>query len=69
MKRFAALYAALDQTTKTSEKIAALADYFKTASPDDAAWAVYFLCGRKIRKIVTTKLLLEWDEERTRIST
>ncbi len=68
MKRFAALYSALDQTTKTSEKIAALADYFKTVSPDDAAWAVYFLCGRKIRQLVPTKLLREWSAERAGIA-
>ena len=28
MKRFAALYAALDETTRSSEKIAALAAFF-----------------------------------------
>jgi DNA ligase 1 len=63
MKRFAALYAALDQTTKTSEKVAALAAYFRAASAEDAAWAVYFLCGRKIRQLVPTKLLREWSAE------
>ena len=31
MKDFAALYARLDRTTKTNEKVAALADYFRTA--------------------------------------
>lgn len=67
MKRFAALYAALDQTTKTSEKVAALAAYFREASAEDAAWAAYFLCGRKIRQLVPTKLLREWAAERAGI--
>jgi DNA ligase 1 len=67
MKRFAQLYAALDQTTKTGEKTAALARYFKHASAEDAAWAVYFLCGRKIRQLVPTKLLREWCAQRAGI--
>ena len=33
MKAFADLYAALDETTATSEKVAALAAYFRTAPP------------------------------------
>jgi DNA ligase-1 len=67
MKRFAALYSALDQTTKTSEKVVALAAYFRAASAEDAAWAVYFLCGRKVRQLVPTKLLREWSAERAGI--
>jgi DNA ligase-1 len=67
MKRFAALYAALDQTTKTSEKVTSLAAYFRAALPEDAAWAVYFLSGRKLRQLVPTKLLREWAAERSGI--
>jgi DNA ligase-1 len=67
MKRFAQLYAALDQTTKTGDKTAALAKYFQEASAEDAAWAVYFLSGRKIRQLVPTKLLREWSAERAGI--
>ncbi len=47
MKRFARLYAALDETTATNEKIAALVEYFTSARPADAAWAVHFLVGRR----------------------
>ena len=39
MKAFADLYAALDETNKTSAKVAALTRYFATAAPADAAWA------------------------------
>ena len=60
MKRFAKLFATLDQTTKTNAKIAALAGYFTTATHADAAWAVYFLSGRKVRQLVPNKLLKAW---------
>lgn len=60
MKDFAALYAALDETTRTGEKVEALTDYFRKATPADAAWAVYFLIGRKPRQVVPTKKLREW---------
>ena len=49
MKAFSALYRRLDETRKTNEKIAALADYFRAADPASAAWAIYFLTGRKLK--------------------
>ncbi|EMI52249.1 ATP-dependent DNA ligase [Rhodopirellula sallentina] len=63
MIRFADLYHALDSTTKTNVKIAAMAKYFESASSSDAAWATYFLCGNKLRRIVPTKLLRIWAAE------
>lgn len=63
MKAFADLYAALDETTKTSAKVAALARYFAAADPADAAWAVYFLTGRKPKQVVPSKRLREWATE------
>src|SRR4051812_19291698 len=36
VKSFARLYTALDETTATNEKIAALVEYFSSASPADA---------------------------------
>jgi len=60
MKDFALLYAALDETTKTGEKVEALTRYFEDAPPADAAWAVYFLIGRKPRQVVPSKKLREW---------
>lgn len=64
MKAFAALFAELDETTRTGEKVAAMARYFRTADPADAAWAVYFLTGRKPKQVVPTKLLRQWAVER-----
>ena len=63
MKAFADLYTAVDETTKTSEKVAAMVRYFTAADPADAAWAVYFLTGRKPRQVVPTKLLRRWAVE------
>jgi DNA ligase 1 len=61
MKAFANLYRELDETTKTSEKVDALARYFAVEPPADAAWAVYFLIGRKPKQIIPTKKLCEWS--------
>jgi DNA ligase 1 len=57
MKKFAALYRALDASTSSLAKQAALQDYFRNAAASDAAWAVYFLAGGKPRQIVPNKLL------------
>ena len=69
MIRFAELYNALDSTTKTNEKIAAMASYFGDAPSDDAAWATYFLSGNKLRQLVPTKLLRAWAAEEAGIPT
>lgn len=57
MKAFADLYSELDGTTSSKAKLAALARYFASAAPDDAAWAVYFLSGGKPRQIVPVAAL------------
>ena len=57
MKDFAALYHALDASTSSLAKQAALQRYLREAAPRDAAWAVYFLAGGKPRQIVPVKLL------------
>jgi DNA ligase-1 len=63
VKAFAGLYAALDETTKTSAKVRALVNYFRAAPPADAPWAVYFLSGRKPRQVVPTRKLVGWAVE------
>ena len=67
MKLFTELYTRLDQTNKTNEKVQALKDYFALASPADAAWALYFLSGRKPRQIVPSKLIRQWAMEESGI--
>ena len=54
MKSFADLYTALDETTETNEKVAALIALLRSAPPADAAWAVYFLSGRRPKRLVST---------------
>lgn len=59
MKDFVALFNELDESTSTTHKVAVMADYFKRTSPDDAAWAAYFLAGGKPKRTVPTKALRE----------
>lgn len=63
MKRFAQLYAAIDATTSTSAKTAALVAYFAQAQPRDAAWAAWFLTGHRPRQAVMTRNLHTWAAE------
>jgi DNA ligase 1 len=63
VREFARLYAALDETTATGEKVAALAAYFRAADPGDAAWAVHFLTGRRPKRLVSSVKLAGWAAE------
>ena len=65
MKRFAALYEALDRTTSTNAKVAALAGYFREAPPGDAAWALFFLTGRRLKRLIPSAVLHELALEET----
>lgn len=67
MKRFSNLFARLDSTTKTNEKIAAMVSYFRDASTDDAAWATHFLSGGRIKRLIPTKQLRLWAAEAAEI--
>ena len=60
MRAFARLFSAIDETNATSEKVAALVEYFRTASPQDAAWAVHFLSGRRPKRLVGSRKLAAW---------
>jgi DNA ligase-1 len=63
MRSFARLFAEIDETTSTARKLQAMSEYFRTAPPEDAAWAVYFLAGGKPRQAVPTKLLRQFAIE------
>jgi DNA ligase-1 len=67
MKRFTQLYVELDQTNRTSEKVAALESYFRDAASEDAAWALHFLCGRKLPRTVTSTALRTWAAEESKL--
>lgn len=63
MKVFAQLYASIDETKSTNEKVAALVEYFRTASPADAAWAIHFLSGRRPKRLVGSRKLAAWASQ------
>jgi len=67
MKLFAALYQALDRSTATLDKRAALAEYFRNAPERDAAWGLFLLAGGKVstarRKIAGPAELRDWVAE------
>jgi DNA ligase-1 len=60
MRQFAELFEELDATTSINEKLAALVRYFGSAPAEDAAWAAYFLSGRRLKRIVGPATLREW---------
>jgi len=60
LKRFANLYDAIDRTTSTNAKVAAMVGYFKEALPADAAWAVFFLLGRRLKRLVPSRAVGHW---------
>jgi DNA ligase-1 len=63
MRRFAALFAELDATTKSSAKVAALAAYFRAAPEADRVWTVALLSHRRPRRAVTATELRLWAAE------
>lgn len=63
MRRFTQLYFELDETTRTNEKVAALERYFREVSPRDAAWALFFLTGQKLKRAVSSPHLRQWTTE------
>jgi ATP-dependent DNA ligase len=60
MQRFAKLYDAIDSTTSTNAKVTAMARYFGEAPPADAAWAVFFLTGRRLKRLLPYAAIHDW---------
>ena len=60
MFRFSLLFDAIDRTTSTNAKVAAMAGYFASAPPADAAWAVFFLTGRRLKRLVPSAAIRDW---------
>ena len=65
MKAFGRMYEELDRTTSTNAKVAAMAAYFRVAPPGDAAWALFFLTQRKVKRLLPTRVLWELTMEMT----
>jgi DNA ligase 1 len=60
VRAFAELYDQIDTTTSTNLKVAAMARYFGAAPPADAAWATYFLSGRRLKRFIGPAVLSRW---------
>jgi DNA ligase 1 len=67
MREFASLYASLDATNKTNEKVAILAAYFINASDPDKVWAIALLSHRRPRRIITSTILKAWAAKQANI--
>ncbi len=63
MRDFATLFTRIDESTKTTVKIAALADYFQTATPEDRLWTIALFTGRRPKRTITATRLREWAAE------
>jgi DNA ligase-1 len=60
---FALLFHRLDQTSKTSLKLAALVDFFLSASDRDKMYALALFTGKTGKRQVSTRLLRSWAAE------
>jgi DNA ligase-1 len=65
MRRFCQLYEALDGTTRTNAKVEAMVRYLEAAPAEDAAWAVFFLTGQRLKRLISGRTLRAWAEQRT----
>lgn len=67
MEKFANLFSRLEQTKSTKEKILFIKNYFETTPSKDAVWALYFLCGNRLKRFITSRMLFEWCMEITHL--
>lgn len=63
MQDFTRLYVRLDETNSTNDKVAALVDYFDSATALDAAWAVFLLSGESLKRPLKLRDLASWASE------
>ena len=63
MKEFAALFNAIDQSTRTTVKVDALAAYFASAPHEDRLWTIALFSGRRPKRAVVASKLREWAAE------
>ncbi|HVX49010.1 MAG TPA: ATP-dependent DNA ligase [Chitinophagaceae bacterium] len=62
---FASLVAALGTSTKTNDKLSALAGYFQKAPDPDKVWVIALFSGRRPKRIINASLLPLWCIEVT----
>ena len=49
-----------EPTRTTNAKVEAMREYFRAAPPADAAWAVFFLTGRRLKRLVPHAAISTW---------
>ncbi len=57
MRRFAALYSALDASSGSNARVAALVAFFAASEPADAAWDLHVLLGKQGKRLITGRRL------------
>lgn len=67
MQKFAALFEAIDQTQSTNEKVEHIKNYFLNCTDEDGAWALFFLCGHRIKRLISSRMLLDWSFSQTKL--
>src|SRR6218665_1898876 len=65
MKQFAELVIKLGTSTKTNDKLDALATYFGSANAADKVWVIAIFSGRRPKRAVRSTLLQAWSNEVT----
>ncbi|HWK99716.1 MAG TPA: hypothetical protein VNQ55_07210, partial [Parapedobacter sp.] len=60
MKRFTALFIAIDQTTRTNAKVGPIVNYLADSDDKSALYAIALLIGNRLRRPVKTADLKEW---------
>lgn len=63
MKNFAGLFAALDESNKTNDKVKALKDYFATAPDDDKIQMLALFTGRRPKRQINATQVRTWAIE------
>jgi DNA ligase-1 len=63
MQRFSRLMTLLERENRTSQKIEILAAFFQSEPHQDAVWALYLLCGRKLKRLVKRSQLASIVQE------
>ena len=68
MEAFQALFDQLDRVTGTRAKVSVLVEHFRHAPPEDAAWAMTLLLGKRRRRLITGRRLREILRDRGGLS-
>lgn len=63
MKQFATLVNILGTSTKTTDKLQALQNYFDIASEKDKVWVIAIFSGRRPKRIINSTILQGWCME------